>query len=92
MPKTPRSLKERIRVVARALRSDWDPIGAGQIADLPAHEYESYAPVVVGMFERGESDEAVARHLQELELRIGGPPARPLAKLLDVARAVRAAT
>lgn len=37
--------------VAKILRESWDPIGMGSIPDLPADEYASYAPGVIGLIE-----------------------------------------
>jgi hypothetical protein len=92
MSRVPAELRNRIDVVARVLRDEWDPIGLGQMPDLPADEYESYAPVVVGMIEHGATDMEIAIHLMGLERdEIGLPPRSP-EELIDVARALRTAT
>ena len=59
-------LKQKIIAAAAVLRRDWDPIGGGQI-DLPADEYLSYAPRIVGMLERGATDAEIAAELKRLE-------------------------
>jgi hypothetical protein len=80
-------LKARIRAVARAMRERWNPIGFDDY--LPEDEYDSYAPVVVGMFERGDSDQHVAEHLSRLESdAMGLSPRRP-ETLLAIVRALR---
>jgi hypothetical protein len=92
MPSMQRDIKSRIRAVARALREVWDPIGEGQMPDLPADEYDSYAPGIVGLLAQGASDDVVAARLLELELSIVGPPGRSAADLLTIVKAVRAAS
>jgi hypothetical protein len=87
-----RDIESRIRAVARALREIWDPIGEGKMPDLPADEYDSYAPGIVGLLAKGASDEVVAARLLELELSIVGPPGRSAAELLTIVKAVRAAS
>ena len=67
-----RALKDAIRAAAAALRRDWDPIGNGQIEDLPPDEYDSYAPRVVSLIESGADDEAIAAHLRRLEVDMIG--------------------
>jgi hypothetical protein len=64
-PDSPRALKRKIRVVADALHRHWDPIGSG----VPADEYDSYAPVVTGMFEHGNTNREIATHLAQIEER-----------------------
>jgi hypothetical protein len=86
-----RALRSEIRAVASALRMVWDPIGGGVDEGLPADEYNSYAPVIVGMLERGDSDRAIAEHLRELETERMGLGARPLATLEAIAGQLRAA-
>ena len=36
--------------------------------DLPADEYDSYAPRVVSLIEMGVSDQVIANHLEQLEM------------------------
>jgi hypothetical protein len=60
-------LKRKIAVASAVLRCDWDPIGGGQIPDLPADEYLQYAPRIVGMLERGAPDSEIAAELSRLE-------------------------
>jgi hypothetical protein len=85
-----RALREEIRAVAVVLRREWDPISGG--ADgVPADEYDSYAPVLVGMIERGQSDRAIAEHLSHLESDVIGVGSRSLTTLEEIARKIRAA-
>src|SRR5215208_327698 len=86
-----RTLREEIRAVAAVLRHDWDPISGGADGGVPADEYDSYAPVIVGMIERGESDRAIAAHLGRLEAEVIGVGTRPLDALEAVARRIRIA-
>jgi hypothetical protein len=82
-------LKQKIAVAAAVLRRDWDPIGGGQIPDLPFDEYDSYASRIVSMLERGEPDSAIAAELKRLE---DGPIAVSAgADLQNVARLLREA-
>ena len=91
MKKHRRTVRGRMRRVADVLRSDWDPIGNQLILDLPADEYDSYAPGVVALLDRGADDRAVAEHLSTLEASAMGLPPREPPRLLDVARKLRAA-
>jgi hypothetical protein len=85
-----RAIAAKIRAAAAALRSEWDPIG-GAIKDLPADEYEAYAPSVVGLIERGADDEEIADLLASIELSQLGLAPRSRQQLLDVARRLRVA-
>lgn len=71
------------------MRESWNPIGFDD--SLPADEYESYAPVVVGMFERGESNLEVATHLSRLERDAMGLSPRAPEQLLVAVGIMRAA-
>ena len=62
-----RHLKVAIRNVSGVLRRVWDPIGHGQIPDLPNDEYDSYAPHLLSMIAQGASDASIAEYLQALE-------------------------
>jgi hypothetical protein len=73
------------------LRRDWDPISGGADDGVPADEYDSYAPLIVGMIERGESDRALAEHLGRLEADVIGVGSRSLAALEAIAREIRTA-
>src|SRR4051812_47662390 len=86
-----RALRDEIRAVAAVLRRDWDPISGGAEDGVPADEYDSYAPHLVGMIERGESDRAMAEYLGHLEADIIGTGSRSLAELEAIARNIRAA-
>jgi hypothetical protein len=62
--------------------------------DLPADEYDSYAPRVVSLIEMGVSDQVIANYLQQLETdTIGVPSGRDLKAVAAKLRiAVTAAT
>jgi len=66
-PDSRRRLRAEVRAAADVLRSDWDPIGRGEMENLPADEYDSYAPHVVSLIENGADDAAIAAYLKELE-------------------------
>ncbi len=84
-----RTLTEQIRTATTVLRCDWDPIGRGEISDLPMDEYASYAPLLVGMIARDATDADIAEHLGKLETTtIGLASGRDLVR---VARQLRAA-
>lgn len=75
--------------MTRAMRESWNPIGFDD--SLPADEYESYAPVVVGMIERGEPDLVIATHLSRLESEAMGLKFRAPEELLATVALLRAA-
>ena len=84
-------MREQIRRVSAALRAHWDPIGGGQMSDLPDDEYASYAPRVVALFREGADDRKVASYLSDVErVALGMGPVAPEA-LIPVVRLVRAA-
>lgn len=62
-----RRLRAEIRAAATVLRREWDPIGRGQIEDLPSDEYDSYAPHVVALLRDGAEDGVIATYLGSLE-------------------------
>lgn len=66
-PDARRRLRAEIRAAADTLRRDWDPIGGGEMADLPADEYDTYAPRIVALIEAGADDNAIAAYLRNLE-------------------------
>jgi hypothetical protein len=82
-----RTLKGKIRIVADALHRHWDPIGAG----VPVDEYDSYAPAVTGMLERGSTDHEIAVHLAQIEERSMGLQPRQISILERVVEAIRRA-
>jgi hypothetical protein len=84
-----RELAEQVRRVAALLRSDWDPIGQGEIPDLPDDEYDSYAPILVSMVSRGLTDAELVERLLELEREVIG--AASAADLYALAREIRRA-
>ena len=86
-----RSISVKIRAVAKTLRLEWDPIGHGQIDDLPADEYESYAPGVVGLIEREADDTEIADHLASIESTQMGLSPQSQEHLLEVVRKLRVA-
>ena len=55
----------KIRLVEEILRR-WDPIGVQPGTFAPADEYDSYAPHIVSMVQRGCTMEELARHLEQL--------------------------
>lgn len=77
-------------MVADALRRHWDPIGLCGMPELPADEYDSYAPEVLGMIKRAEPDDWIATHLGNLEAEDMGLGRRPHAELVAIVRKVRA--
>jgi hypothetical protein len=77
--------------ITRALREHWDPIGLGQASDLPANEYQRYAPAVLLLLREGADDRRIARHLSRLERTSIGLDSRPPEVLLSVVRAIRVA-
>lgn len=66
-PNAHRRRRAEVRAAADVLRHQWDPIGRGAMQDLPADEYDSYAPRVVSLIEMGVSDQAIANYLEQLE-------------------------
>lgn len=66
-PNPRRRLRAEILAAADVLRNDWDPIGLGEMKNLSADEYDSYAPHVVSLIENGAGDSAIADYLKELE-------------------------
>jgi hypothetical protein len=89
-----RALRKEIRAAALVLRNEWDPIGRGEIPDLPDDEYDSYAPALVGMLRRGDTDRTVAEYLRQLESAIvGESSSRDLSAVVgSLRRAVTAAS
>ena len=84
-----RSIASKIRAASAVLRSEWNPNEAGTTPDLPVDEYESYAPSVVGLIERGADDDEVADLLASIaSQKMGATPQSP-ERLLDVVRKVR---
>ena len=83
--------RDGIRRVSAALREHWDPIGVGQIPDLPENEYDSYAPQVLSMFREGADDLAVAAYLSEVERTSMGLRSRMPAQLVPAVRSIRRA-
>jgi len=84
-----RSVQAEIRAAAAILRRDWDPIGHGRMEDLPADEYDSYAPRIVSLIEAGEDDQAIAAYLRQVEENAITLASRR--DLLEVARLLRRA-
>jgi hypothetical protein len=86
-----RAIAAKIRAASTVLRSEWDPIGGGAMPDLPADEYESYAPSVVGLIERGADDTEITDLLAAIASRQMGVAPQSREQLLDVVRRVRLA-
>ena len=68
-----REARAQLRMVARFLQS-WDPIGVN--ADLAASgnsptEYDTYAPGVLELLQRGCTADALEAHLAELRTGLG---------------------
>jgi hypothetical protein len=58
--------------IRRILLSEWGPIGCG----VPEDEYDSYIPAISRLLRARVSVEQLASHLEELETRQMGLPAR----------------
>jgi len=86
-----RAITAKIRAASAVLRSEWDPVGGDAIPDLPADEYESYAPSVVGLIERGADDAEIADLLAAIAAQQMGVTSPSPERCLDVARRVRVA-
>lgn len=87
-----RAVQAEIHAVTTLLRTKWDPIGDGQLNDLPDDEYESYAPAILGMLRRGDRDELIIDHLASVEMAItGGIAPRDLKPVVQELRAAVAA-
>ena len=84
-----RAARDQIRRVSAALREHWDPIGGGQMPDLPADEYENYAPHIITLIREGADDFKLVAHLRELERVAMGLQPSPPDDLLTVVRRVR---
>ncbi len=69
-----RHVMEQVRKVAAVLRR-WDPIGALPGEDGPADEYDSYAPHIVTLAQRGDSLAQLVIHLHHLRTETMGMPA-----------------
>ena len=91
MNKPSRAARDQIRRVSAALREHWDPIGGGQMPDLPADEYENYAPQIVKLIGEGADDFRLVSHLRELERVSMGLRPSPPDDLLSVVRQLRRA-
>lgn len=69
-----RHTMEQVRQVEAILRS-WNPIGILPAADGPADEYDSYAPHIVSVVQRGNSLAQLVIHLHHLRTETMGLPA-----------------
>jgi hypothetical protein len=76
-----------VRVVAVRF-AELGSIGCGKMPDLPSDEYDSYAPHIVSLLERGSSDAEIAEYLSMLENETIGVSSG--LDLVDVARRLRA--
>lgn len=65
---------EQVRKVAAVLRR-WDPIGILPGEDGPGDEYDSYAPHIVSLVQRGDSFAQLVIHLHHLRTETMGLPA-----------------
>jgi hypothetical protein len=86
-----RETRDQIRRVSAALREHWDPIGGGDMPDLPADEYENYAPHIITLIRDGADDFKLVAHLRELERVAMGLMPSPPDDLLPVVRQLRRA-
>ena len=83
--------REQIRRVSAALREHWDPIGRREMPDVPADEYENYAPHIITLIREGADDFKVVAHLRELERVAMGLVPSPADDLLGVVAHLRRA-
>lgn len=60
-----RTIRDRVAAVDAVLWEIWDPIGVNHEPGT-RDEYTTYAPGVVGLLERGASDDDIERHLATL--------------------------
>jgi hypothetical protein len=68
--------------IRRILNEDWDPIGVMDDPEWPRDEYDAYVRQICGMLTRGDSAEAIARHLCFIEeKRMGFGPVPEKARL-----------
>ena len=81
--------RDEIRRLSAALREHWDPIGGGKMPDLPADEYENYAPHIITLIREGADDFKLVAHLRELERVAMGLRPSPPDDLLPVVRHLR---
>jgi hypothetical protein len=58
--------------IREVLVRDWDPIGVMDAAAWPPDEYDSYIGEIYSSLVRGESAEAIARHLCRIEETVMG--------------------
>ena len=86
-----RAVRDRIRRGSAALREHWDPIGGGQMPDLPPDEYENYAPHIITLIREGADDFKLVAHLRELERVAMGLRPSPPDDVLAVVRKLRRA-
>lgn len=84
-----RATRDQIRRVSEALREHWDPIGEGRMPDLPADEYENYAPHIIALIREGVDDFKLVAHFREIERVAMGLRPSPPDDLLTVVRHVR---
>jgi hypothetical protein len=67
--------RAKIQAVREILLCDWDPLGIGDNASL-VDEYDSYVPDLLGLLEADASVDQIVRHLETIELKLGGPSLR----------------
>jgi hypothetical protein len=65
--------KADVDAIRRLLMSEWGPIGCG----VPQDEYDSYIPAIYRLLQARVSVEELASHLEEIETKQIGLPARP---------------
>ena len=84
-----KSFKEQSQAVAHVLFERWNPLGIG--SDGPKDEYDSFAPRLIGLASRGETDAEIAEYLADIEVNQMGLRASQSANRLAVAALIRAA-
>lgn len=67
------SYQELSRRVSEALYYLWDPIGVSTTPEARS-EYEDYVPQIVGMLERNEDTQEVAKLLSKIRTKTMGLP------------------
>jgi hypothetical protein len=91
-PRRSREAKAVLDAVSSVLFQRWDPIGVRTEDEAwPSDEYEGYAGGILGLMDRGASDDVVAEHLARLESAwMGLDPPSPLEHRLAVVAELRA--
>lgn len=67
--------RAKIQTVREILLRDWDPLGINDNPSL-VDEYDAYVPGLLRLLETDASIDQLIRHLEAIELRLGGPSLR----------------